>query len=508
LVNLPGAPPQTKYPIGYPAFLSLLWRLRPDFPANVIFLKYATLACAALAAGFVFLYLRRFGYADRSLATGSSLLSVTSPGVVFYNSLLISEALFSVLLVSFLWTIEWTAAAPASNGRRPFFLAGLLAGAAFQFRLAGFMLVLAGGFVLWRRARPIGLYLFGSGLMVIPWCVWLVANNHSHVDPALAYHTDYIGWWLDYGLPGFASVISQNFMQLLKQLTFLPTVGFWQILREVLPFLGSFLLSMAIGGASLWIMIREAWCGKVLPVALLSCLAIQLVWPWPLIRFLIPMLPFIALYMLIMLGKTLRFIQRRPLHPIVAAGSVALVVGLNLSVDWTTSRCVQASGYPTMFPAQNLPDWDSYRKMFAWVGDHAPKTAILASNLDTMAYLYTNRTTFRPFVTNPLRLFYGKEGPPIGTAAEMFDRLHYFGVNYLLCMPMPGFAENWPFAAVISALESANAGTLRLVYAGTDPRFKIYALDWNKSATDTSQNKTASAPGPQSGSPRQRAPMC
>ena len=133
---------------------------------------------------------------------------------------------------------------------------------------------------------------------------------------------------------------------------------------------------------------------------------------------------------------------------------------------------------------------------------HAPKTAILASNLDTMAYLYTNRTTFRPFVTNPLRLFYGKEGPPIGTAAEMFDRLHYFGVNYLLCMPMPGFAENWPFAAVISALESANAGTLRLVYAGTDPRFKIYALDWNKSATDTSQNKTASALVPQSVSPQ------
>ncbi len=29
--SIPSEPPQSKYPIGYPFFLSLLWRLQPDF---------------------------------------------------------------------------------------------------------------------------------------------------------------------------------------------------------------------------------------------------------------------------------------------------------------------------------------------------------------------------------------------------------------------------------------------------------------------------------------------
>src|SRR3954467_3495538 len=34
-LHLPGAPAATHYPPGYPFFLSLLWRIAPDFPGNV-----------------------------------------------------------------------------------------------------------------------------------------------------------------------------------------------------------------------------------------------------------------------------------------------------------------------------------------------------------------------------------------------------------------------------------------------------------------------------------------
>src|SRR4051812_29458657 len=39
LVNLPEAPPQTKYPFLYPAALALVWKLWPDFPSNLIFMQ-------------------------------------------------------------------------------------------------------------------------------------------------------------------------------------------------------------------------------------------------------------------------------------------------------------------------------------------------------------------------------------------------------------------------------------------------------------------------------------
>src|SRR5262245_45077137 len=39
LIGLPGQPPQTKYPPLYPGALALLWKLCPDFPANLVLLQ-------------------------------------------------------------------------------------------------------------------------------------------------------------------------------------------------------------------------------------------------------------------------------------------------------------------------------------------------------------------------------------------------------------------------------------------------------------------------------------
>ena len=41
MINLPGAPHATHYPPGYPFMLSLLWRMWPDFPDNVVVFKFA-----------------------------------------------------------------------------------------------------------------------------------------------------------------------------------------------------------------------------------------------------------------------------------------------------------------------------------------------------------------------------------------------------------------------------------------------------------------------------------
>ena len=68
LIQLPGAPPQTKYPILYPAFLSLFWHEAETLPSRIATMQIATLLVAALAVVGFYLYAVRYGYAGRAAA--------------------------------------------------------------------------------------------------------------------------------------------------------------------------------------------------------------------------------------------------------------------------------------------------------------------------------------------------------------------------------------------------------------------------------------------------------
>src|SRR5262249_14976938 len=62
IVSLPEAPPQTKYPVLYPAVLSLIWLAWPAFPDNLVAMQGLTLLCACAFVALAYLYLVRFGY--------------------------------------------------------------------------------------------------------------------------------------------------------------------------------------------------------------------------------------------------------------------------------------------------------------------------------------------------------------------------------------------------------------------------------------------------------------
>src|SRR5438105_12250232 len=45
IISLPGEIAQTKYPILFPALLAAVWKLAPEFPQNLFWLKLAPFAC-------------------------------------------------------------------------------------------------------------------------------------------------------------------------------------------------------------------------------------------------------------------------------------------------------------------------------------------------------------------------------------------------------------------------------------------------------------------------------
>ena len=81
LINLPGLPVQTKYPIIYPALLALVWKIWPVFPDNLVLMQWLTLLAGAAAVGLSYLYLIRFSYFSAGIACAAGLLAGYLPSI-------------------------------------------------------------------------------------------------------------------------------------------------------------------------------------------------------------------------------------------------------------------------------------------------------------------------------------------------------------------------------------------------------------------------------------------
>jgi hypothetical protein len=106
LINLPGAPAQTKYPPLYPAVLSIIWKLCPTFPDNLIYMQFITLLSGAATVGLAYLYMVRFGYFSRGVVLGAGALTLTSIFYLYFCTLTLSELPFALLVVVTLWALE------------------------------------------------------------------------------------------------------------------------------------------------------------------------------------------------------------------------------------------------------------------------------------------------------------------------------------------------------------------------------------------------------------------
>src|SRR5690242_5055246 len=100
LISFPGAPPQTKYPILYPALLSYVWKLNPNFPANLDLAIHLTefFGCAGLVA--VFFLLRKLPAIGETAALCLAAVCAVQPVVVRASGLVMSDVPFMACLLT------------------------------------------------------------------------------------------------------------------------------------------------------------------------------------------------------------------------------------------------------------------------------------------------------------------------------------------------------------------------------------------------------------------------
>lgn len=437
-LELPSEPYQTKYPILYPALLSLVWRAAPSFPGNVVVAQWLNVALNAASAVLAYRLLRRAWDMPRAIAAGSATLAAANPMTLAMVATTMSEPLFTLLTLAALERMTaWTSAGrDASPGRTLWAgaAAGVLAAGAALTRSIGVTLLpaLVVGAVASRRWRSGAV---GATVLLVAvganagWKSW--AASHNRVDAraaAFRYDLDY-GTWYAQALPALPRVLFHNAASLSFFLFYGiigPPAAWVGAAMQAGPLRGiglytlmALMLVLTSVGASV-LMRRRAW-----PVHAFLLAYLLFVWAWPFdpSRFLVPILPLLIAAALMGLHAAVRgafgLIARRAARGAALRGrrsqerraassarlaGVATIVASALllgryGVEATTSRMVGWLLAPT--------DATSRQALVGFLRERTPTDAVIAARQAGYLYLATGRKCLPYYpVDDPIAIYY------------------------------------------------------------------------------------------------------
>ncbi|HUE70200.1 MAG TPA: hypothetical protein VMP01_04860 [Pirellulaceae bacterium] len=480
MIDVPGSPPQTKYPIAYPAVLAALWRLWPTFPDNLVLMQGITLLTGAGTVALGYLYLVRFGYFSRTIAAGAGTLCATAPTFLYYSVQTMAEMPFALLSIAALWGLE-LALERTSSSRGAQFGVGVLLAMPFLCRTIGATLIVGGLWVWFWKGRPLRWCLTGVLVATLPWILWSLSGRGDwDRDPVEGYYTDYVGQWSIGDVSTLFSVVFCNALFIVYGSAHLVLEGASTLAKPGLGSLPTAIVLMLPGAAAWLAMTPGLRQGRVLPWALAAYLAAMLVWSWHPGRFLVPILPCLAAYLLSVPAAVVSRLGLGIGSQRAAAIGLALIAIANGALLVRHAGVVSRTGYPLANITDTQADWASFRRVFAWLAQHSQPTDVVACGLDSMVGLYAGRQAFRPVVYNPGQLFYGQ------SAAKSMDRelaeiLECRRPRFLVQLPMPGHPWEQPLNEAVDALRRTHPHWLVVVYQDADPRFVIYQLDRSRS---------------------------
>ena len=459
IISLPESPSQTKYPILFPWLLSLVWRLAPSFPDNLLFLRMVPLASTVVWLWLSWRLLLRSG-ASRAAAASVVALTAASPWVVFLGTALLSETLFAALLTGSLLALTRVREKSTAIGRMCV-LAGLLAGACFLTRTAGIAIVVGGLAWLLVTRRRVGAIAFGAAAaaFVIPWAAWILLN--ARADAESYYSASNYGSWnvvFHYAWSEKFAVVAVNAI-----LVILAPLTVWGLAATLWLAVPAFLLAACV--------LRGMWLTRLHPVTwcVIVYLAIIMVWVWPPIRFLVPMLPLFSWHVSVA-------IRRAPIVPVVLV--VTAVIATSSATLFHTVSHARTRGL--MWPAVFAEDWHRLSTLLDWIRRETPSDAVLIGNLDPTYFLYTDRKAVRAFSAEPYPLFYSSHrltSEPLGSVSDFRRRLLAVGADYCVWSPARGFAETPHFRRLLDEISRQVPGSLTIATGDPAAGYVVYRID-------------------------------
>ncbi|HML16149.1 MAG TPA: hypothetical protein VK419_03950 [Bryobacteraceae bacterium] len=388
--SLPENPAQTKFPPLYPLYLSLIWRINPNFPANLSLATAMNWMVLAILLVLAFLLLRRYGFSERNALWMTAAIG-WNPYVILFGTRMFSEVFFTCWILA-VFLILARAGLPRERLSMAI-LAGIFAGAAYLSRTAGIaLLVSVPAYLIWKKELSRAVAFAASMLPFIAgWMLWTRMHAVATRDPTLIYYTDYIRYqFLNVGFDNLAVVLWKNLDQVLYGMGSL-------VLPKLVDSLPVKILTQVIAVAMISGVVRLARRKIAVDYALFALVStgILLLWHFPPNeRFVLPLYPLLLAglvtelaHMVKMLGAS--FHHKDASQRIVAAlfaSAVAAGFGIALVLQFYTtfSYLKESSDQKT----SKLRDLET---AYSWIAANLPSSATVFSYDDPLLYLYTGR---------------------------------------------------------------------------------------------------------------------
>ena len=454
MINLPGAPHATHYPPGYPFLLSLLWRVWPEFPDNVVVFKFANAVLLAVAAVAMYRFMRsRLDY--RPL--GAALIAIAgtvSITMLQLAGLVLSEPLFVALLFLSLPAIERTVS--DGDGRHAA-AAGMLLGALTMVRTIGVVAIAATIVMLLvhRRLLALGIFVIATAFFLVPWQLWVGAHQAEIAPILTGKYGSYSTWLLDgyrEGSTSFArTVIVQNLASLGRTMSYLvmPVTRRWVTIVSLLV-----LVPTIVGG-----LIRLVKRAPVMVAFCVLYIGLIVVWPFDPYRFLLALWPVLVVAAAAAARGAWQWRPESPLPRVargLALGAVAYLVAGHAAYNW---RMHQGQTWTWLQRKAGL----SSKPLVEWVDRYTRPDDVLSTEHDVLVYLYTGRRGV------PTSTFLASQRAKPFTAA---DNVHWMGTMVRSFEPRY-LVTGWP--AHIDAADTLSAGPAPILRRlGAIPNHVIY----------------------------------
>ena len=182
MLNIPTHPPAIRYPILFPAFLTIVMAGARSLHEQINRLQWVPPISASAFVGLCYFYFRKQMRWSLALALLAGLLIALHPELFFLGTNLLSDLPYSVLMLGAIMLIESSLKTP--SGRTRWMVAGLLVAAVCLTRYAGAVLLVSVLLILiqQRRLQALRWFIGTFGLIFLPWLLFrYVTHEHYYL---------------------------------------------------------------------------------------------------------------------------------------------------------------------------------------------------------------------------------------------------------------------------------------------------------------------------------------
>ena len=432
-LNVPGTPPATHFPPGYPAFLALLWQAFPKFPGNVLAFKAANAVLLAIAGGATVVFARRrFNFSPLAAALIGIAGCAVIP-VLILSTTVLSEPLFLALLIPILIFSEQIV--DGKRRMRDLVVLGLLCGLATLVRTHGIALVAGLGAALIIRQpagvassldRPLSLrsrmsaaatVVISAALIVLPWQLWTRANQGFVPDPMRGLYESYADWMARGVRSEGVSVLWRTSFRTSNEIA-----GMFATLATPLAFSWARLVTLITLGALLIVGLRRSWRNApVTTLFLAAYMAIVIVWPFGPTRFVWGIWPLCVLMFVLGAAEIKSWAPRWPATEVTRVALLACALFVSVGYARYNVRGYREHWWSTVARSQA----EIIRPVVVWARSRTRPDDVIASTVEPAVYLYSGRLAV-PVTAFNVRDYFR---PPTVSEAENTLRLILAGYH-------------------------------------------------------------------------------